>query len=55
MFAVIIVVIIIILIVKSIINEQRQKLLKEILMTLKLENIDTLLKKYDDHVQDVFI
>lgn len=50
MFAVIIVVIIIILIVKSIINEQRQKLLKEILMTLKLENIDTLLKKYDDHV-----
>lgn len=50
MFIVIIVVIIILLIVKSIINEQRQKLLKEILMTLKLENIDTLLKKYDDHV-----
>ena len=42
MFIVIIVVIIILLIVKSIINEQKQKLLKEILMTLKLENIDTL-------------
>lgn len=38
------------IIYKSVINKRRKELLGEILSTLRLENIDSILKDYDDYI-----